>query len=1061
MSVANYVAELRRLYATGQTTEHSFRPALARLFDSISRDVRCINEPPAITKVGRPDFVFLRKVGSQDITVGHCEAKDIGIDIRPSQLDAINRAQHDRYAQALPNLVYTNGLDFAFYKNGERVREIKIGEPIMGIQPLPEAYEPLVNQLRDFCAERLQTINSAETLAEMMAGKAVLIKDVLYKTLLDDKKLTSELASQLKAFQDQLIHDLSQQDFADIYAETIAYGMFAARLHDDTLDDFSRAEALSLLPKSNPFLRKLFEFVAGPSLPSGISKTVDELAEVFQAIDLQKLFANFGNFTQRNDPFIHFYETFLAKYNPAKRKARGVWYTPEPVVNFIVRAVDDVLKSEFGLSHGLADTSKVTIDWDTGQSRLTAKGKAFKSGERQIEKKEVHRVQILDPAAGTGTFLAEVIRQIGERVKGVAPGKWSTYVETELIPRLHGFELLMASYAMCHMKLDMMLTSMGYKPSAEHPPRLGIYLTNSLEEGEHVNQTLPFAQWLSNEAREANTVKNDVPVMVVIGNPPYSGISQNMGEWIVNLIDQYKYVDGEHFGERKHWLHDDYVKFIRLAEHMIGKTGEGVLGLITNHGYLDNPTFRGMRLHLLNTFDKIWVIDLHGNTKKKEVSPDGTVDQNVFDIQQGVALIIAIKKRNSEGKAKPLAEVKRGDLWGRREVKYETLWRGSLSDTIQSELRPQKKYFMFYNANLRSLGRFDEGFGVNELFKSQSTGIISARDGFVVDFERGALIKRLDEFASSDLSDAEARARFFGLKKAGKYLPGDSRGWKLSEKRPLLRLRDNARNVRAILYRPFDVRHIAYDQDLVDWPRIETMGEFNAGENIALLSPRMTADDFSPLVTDKIISNKTASRYDQSYFFPLYIYPAKDSLDRARSINMEGKISARIKEVATSRDGRQPDELAIFDYVYGVLHCPSYRETYREFLAIDFPRIPYPPSPEVFRDVSAKGTQLRCLHLMQDQAIGATPYPFKGDGDSIVDEVRFKESAVFINETQRFEGVPESAWSFVVGGYQPAQKWLKDRKGRTLSFEDVLHYQKIIKVLSETDRIMNTIEMPL
>lgn len=1085
IDIAEYLAEVQRLHASGQTTEHSFRPALNRLFDSISSDVKAVNEPKAV-HVGRPDFVFMRG----EITVGHCEAKDIGLDVNPKAMRDANKAQFERYSKALPNLIYTNGLDFRFYKQAELVREISIADYLMGIQLKPDQFDALANQLRDFAAERLQTITSAEKLAEMMAGKAVLIKDILFNTLKEDKDLASELAGQFKAFQDQLIHDLNAEEFADIYAETIAYGMFAARLHDETLQDFTREEALTLLPKSNPFLRNLFGYVAGPTLDPAIARTVDELAEIFQATNLPKLFRDFGKFTQRNDPFIHFYETFLAQYNPAKRKARGVWYTPEPVVNFIVRAVDDVLKTEFGLADGLADTSKVTVDWDTGQTDKKSKPVTIK--------KELHRVQILDPAAGTGTFLAEVIRQIAPRIKDVAPGQWSAYVEKELIPRLHGFELLMASYAMCHMKLDMMLTSMGYKPTGSNPPRLGVYLTNSLEEGEKVNQTLPFAQWLSNEAKQANTVKNDVPVMVVIGNPPYSGISQNMGDWIVNLIEDYKYVDGKHFGERKHWLHDDYVKFIRFAEHMIERNGEGVLGFITNHGYLDNPTFRGMRWHLLNTFDKIWVLDLHGNAKKKEVAPDGSADKNVFDIQQGVALIIAAKKKTTDAKAeKPLATVWHGDLWGSRKEKYEKLLRSNTDDIGNTELSPQSRYFMFYDVNIDALEIYDTGFSIGEFFKLQSTGIISARDNLTVDFDVNSLLTKMGDFLSKNKSNEEVRIKYFGSKKKGKYLPGDSRGWRLAEKREIIQEKDIQSRIRKILYRPFDIRMILYDVDIVDWPRLDTMETFNSGPNYALLTPRMTADEFAPFISDTLISNKTGSRYDQSYFFPLYLYPAETELDQTRRVNMDPAIRRRIEEAAMGApssapvspdhplpqgekgepdiaprydaEGR-PNEVAIFDYIYGVLHCPAYRDTYREFLKIDFPRIPYPPSPQVFRDVAEKGGQLRRLHLMEDAAIGQAPYPFAGDGDSRVEKIEFEPLAgegeavtgrVFVNDGQYFDNVPQIAWEFHIGGYQPAQKWLKDRKGRELSFDDIRHYQKIIKILCETDRIMKTIDMPL
>lgn len=881
----------------------------------------------------------------------------------------------------------------------------------------------------------------------MMAGKAQLIKDVLHNALKADENLRTELSGQYDAFKEHLIHDITPEDFADIYAETIAYGMFAARLHDTTLDNFSRQEALTLLPKSNPFLRSLFGYIAGVDLDDRIAWIIDDLAAVFQAANVAKIMEGFGKLTGQRDPFLHFYETFLAAYNPAKRKARGVWYTPEPVVNFIVRAVDEVLQTEFGLPAGLADTSKVTIDWDTGQTD--------KKGKPVTIKKEVHRVQILDPAIGTGTFLAEVIKQIAPKVKGVAPGMWSPYIEKDLIPRLHGFEILMASYAMCHMKLDMILTELGYKPTGT-PPRLSVYLTNSLEEGEPANQSLPFAQWLSNEVKQANTIKRDMPIMCVIGNPPYSGISQNMGDWITGLIEDYKYVDGEHFGERKHWLHDDYVKFIRLAERLIEKNGEGVLGFITNHGYLDNPTFRGMRWHLMQTFDKIYILDLHGNAKKKETTPDGKPDKNVFDIQQGVAIILGVKTR---GKSKGMSKVYHGDLWGGREAKYQLLWDSNIQSSSFTVLAPNSPYFMFVPSKSDALDAYESGFSVSSFFPVQSTGIISARDDLVVDFDRGTLEKRFAAFLDPQKSNDEVRAKFFGTRGSAKYLAGDSRGWRLAEKRPVLQKKVISNMLREIHYRPLDIRWIAYDVDIVDWPRAETMRHFIGNSNMALLTPRMTQDNFSPLVSSHIVSNKTASRYDQSYLFPLYLYPVDQDLAQTRLINFDEKLYQRLQTLATHPTHGTPDEVAVFDYIYGVLHCPAYRETYAEFLKIDFPRIPWPATPDEFWDVSAKGTILRKLHLMDPAAIGPTPYPFTGDGDSVVDKSRFEGGKVWINKTQYFDNAPEVSWGFYIGGYQPAQKWLKDRKGRALSFEDVKHYQRILKILSETDRIMQSITM--
>lgn len=855
--ISDFITSVKSIYNTGNATEHSYRSCFETLFAALGDDVLALNEPKRV-KCGAPDFI----VTQGDIVIGHVEAKDLHIGIR--NMKDTNKKQQERYKAALPNLIYTNALDWDFYRDGELVKSITIADFVMGIQPKPDQFETLENVLKDFIAQRPQTITSTKDLATRMAGKANLIKDVLGHTLREDENLQTELAAQYQAFKENLIHDITPEDFADIYAETIAYGMFAARLHDTTLDTFSRHEALELLPKSNPFLRSLFKYLAGYDLDDRIVWIIDDLARVFRACDVAKLMVGFGKLTRQNDPFLHFYETFLAAYNPAKRKARGVWYTPEPVVNFIVRAVDEVLQSEFGLADGLADTSKVTIDWDTGQTD--------KKGKAVTIKKDVHRVQILDPATGTGTFLAEVIKQIAPKIQGVAPGMWSQYIEDDLIPRLHGFELLMASYAMCHMKLDMILTEMGYKPTKE-PPRLSVYLTNSLEEGEPANQSLPFTQWLSREAKGANTIKRDMPIMCVIGNPPYSGISQNMGDWITGLIEDYKYVDGKHFGERKHWLHDDYVKFIRLSESLIEKNGEGVLGFITNHGYLDNPTFRGMRWHLLNTFDRVHVLDLHGNANKKEVTPEGKPDKNVFDIQQGVAIIIAVKTGR---KKKGLAEVCHGDLWGTREGKYASLEAGLIGAPITNRIDCTAPQYAFVPRDQTLSAAYGTGFGIAEIMPANVTGIVTAKDGLVIDFTKQGLTDRITRFADPSRTDDQVRAEFFPNKKAGKYPPGDSRGWKLPAARAALQSAKWALDIKPIAYRPFDIRAIIYRSDMVDWGRFDMMPNLLNGQNVALIFSRQAVRAEAPpvnvLATEHIFDNRGVySNKGISQAAPLYI----------------------------------------------------------------------------------------------------------------------------------------------------------------------------------------------
>jgi hypothetical protein len=631
MTLEQYIDNIDKRYRLGNATEHTFRGDLQNLLEALVPTIRATNEPKR-QSCGAPDYILTKK----DIPVGFIEAKDIGDKDLDGAKKTGNKEQFDRYKASLNNLIFTDYLSFHLYRDGELITKISIGEiSSKGIHPLAENFATFENLIKDFCTHVGQTIKSSKKLAEMMAGKARLLSDVIGKALTSDeeKHEDSTLKDQMLAFKQILIHDITPQGFADVYAQTIAYGMFAARLHDPTLETFSRQEAAELIPKSNPFLRKLFGYIAGPDIDDRIKWIVDGLVDIFLACNVEEILKNYGKATKMEDPIIHFYETFLSEYDPKLRKARGVWYTPQPVVNFIVRAVDDILKTEFNLPQGLADTSKIN------------------KGLEPLANKEVHKVQILDPATGTGTFLAEVVKHIHKKFQG-QQGIWSNYVETHLLPRLNGFELLMASYAMAHLKLDLLLTETGYTPSTlgragVGSQRLKVYLTNSLEE-HHQDTGSLFANWLSTEANEANHIKRDTPVMCIIGNPPYSGESANKGEWIMSLMEDYKKEPGgkEKLKERNpKWINDDYVKFIRLSSHLIEKNGEGILAFINPHGYLDNPTFRGMRWHLQNTFDKIYTIDLHGNSKKKETAPDGSIDQNVFDIMQGVSINIFVKKK--------------------------------------------------------------------------------------------------------------------------------------------------------------------------------------------------------------------------------------------------------------------------------------------------------------------------------------------------------------------------------------------------------------------------------
>lgn len=1048
MTIINYLEKINQHYKSGQATEHTYRGDLAQLIKILVPDIHVTNEPKR-QSCGAPDYILTKK----DIPVGFIEAKDIGDKDLPGTKRTGNKEQFDRYKASLNNLIFTDYINFHLYREGELVTTIAIAEITeKGIKPLPGNFGIFENLIKDFCSHVGQTIKSPKKLAEMMAGKARLLSDIIGKALSSDEanQEDSTLKEQLLAFKDILIHDITPQGFADVYAQTIAYGMFAARLHDTTLETFTRQEAAELIPKSNPFLRKLFGYIAGPDIDDRIKWVVENLSEIFLACNVEEILKNYGKSTKMEDPIIHFYETFLSEYDPKLRKARGVWYTPQPVVNFIVRAVDDTLKAEFDLPQGLGDTSKTTIKIDS-----QTPDKRTVKGYKQMEQ-EVHKVQILDPATGTGTFLAEVVKHIHKKFQG-QQGIWSNYIEKHLLPRLNGFELLMASYAMAHLKLDLLLSETGFKPTSNQ--RLRVYLTNSLEEHHPDTGTL-FANWLSTEANEANHIKRDTPVMCIIGNPPYSGVSSNNGEWISNLIEDYKYVDGVHFNERKHWLNDDYVKFLRYGQHFIEKNGSGILAYINPHGFLDNPTFRGMRWNLLKTYDKIYTIDLHGNSKKKETAPDGSADINVFDIQQGVSINIFIK--TGRKKSSSLGKVYHFDLFGKRDFKYDFLLNNSLKSIGFKEIKPTAPYYFFFAKNEGGKKEYENGFRLNELFLTSSMGLVSASDAFNFSFSKKEHRLKIRDIL--EMEEADWR------KKYGR--PKDAESWKYDwSKKDAFDYQDS--ELSQISYRPFDIRFSLYTGNsggLYARPMRDVMRNFYQS-NLAICSTKSRRNDASCYFVSKHITDKSiSSSLDNSYVFPLYIYPKTNGQEilentEERKPNLNTEITKRISEKLglTFTNEQQKTKgtfspIDILDYIYAVLHSPSYREKNKDFLKTDFPRVPYPHDGDTFFKLIKLGGEIRQIHLLESQTVEQyiTQYPV--DGDNTVGKLNYKDGKVYINETQYFDNIPQVAWEAYIGGYQPAQKWLKDRKGRKLEFEDILHYQKIIVALSKTDSLMKEID---
>ncbi|HPN84703.1 MAG TPA: N-6 DNA methylase, partial [Victivallales bacterium] len=908
-------------------------------------------------------------------------------------------------------------------------------------------------------------------LSKLMAGKASLLQDAIYKSLtIDAGGIPSEnqaaqpavyeahapygrissLREQLNAFRKILIHDMDEKVFADIYAQTVVYGMFAARLADPSLDTFSRGEAMFLIPKSNPFLRQLFSYVAGPELDERIAWIVDSLADIFRACDIRKILDDFKK-KSGQDPMIHFYETFLGEYNPKLRKSRGVYYTPEPVVKFIVRSVDEILKTEFGLDQGLADTSKVEISVENPHG----KGKL---------KQTVHRVQILDPAVGTGTFLCEVVRQIHAKFAN-QQGIWNSYVDEHLIPRLHGFEFLMAPYAMCHLKLEMLLAETGHKPQKDQ--RLNVYLTNSLEEPHPDTQTL-FASWLSHEAEEANRIKRDCPVMVVIGNPPYAVSSSNKGEWIQKLLDDYK----KDLNEKNiQPLSDDYIKFIRFAEHFIEKNGQGIVAMITNNSFIDGLIHRQMRKHLLETFDKIYILNLHGNSNRNETALDGSKDENVFDIQQGVSINILLK--TGKKKKSSLGRVFHSDLQGRRENKYEFLSFNSIQSLDWKDLKNKIPECFFVAKNFAEEKDYDKFMPLKDLFLESTVGLNTEFDEMAVKeslTEAEILLRDLKSLTEDEIVD--------------KYHFKPSKRKKV--KNAIVDVKKNNTVITKMVYRPFDIKSTLFtgvSNGIMGRPRGNIMRHMLSSQNLGLVSMRQYAanvpDYCYSFISRSIVDNRLfSSNKGYCSIFPLYLYPDADELtaggkaaERVPNLNMEivakfaEKIGVRFEQRSADipvRESKNDDACFtpenLLDYIYAVLHSPNYREKYKEFLKIDFPRIPLPDNADQFWEFAEKGCELRKLHLMEspelDKPITSYPIP----GDNVVEKVTYKDGKVFINSTQYFDNVPEISWNFFIGGYQPAQKWLKDRKGRKLSYDDIVHYGKIIAALKRTAEVMGEID---
>lgn len=1057
-NIIEYAKQLKSQFATGNTTEHSFRAHLYNLFKSLypQQYYTMTNEPQRI-KCGAPDYIIQCK----GIPVGYIETKDIVKNL--DKLDEREKDQFKRYTESLDNIIYTNYLDFRLYRNHELVKEVSVAEIKNGkVLLLPDNVKSLAELMQDFVEYSGLPITSPEILARQMARKAREFANAIYTVLTSKDDISfqaSTLQSQYNTFKKVLIENLNAVSFSDMYAQTVAYGLFAARLNDPTPDDFSRDEAIHLIPRNNQFLRSLFESITGANLDPAVEWIVEDLTNMFRHTDLKKIMQSYGKATATNDPFIHFYETFLHEYDPQTKQDLGVFYTPKPVVNFIVKSIDYVLKNELNVPDGLANTDKVPVKIES----YVTKGKKRKLKHERLGKAEVeyHKVQILDPAVGTGTFPAEVIRYISNQFKSQA-GLWGDYVKNDMLPRINGFELMMVPYTICHLKLDMLLQETGYS-MATSDARLDVYLTDTLEKPHEETQSL-WSTFLTQEANYADIVKNEKPIMVVLGNPPYNDISNNKGNWIMKIMETYKKepVSGSPLKERnpKH-INDDYIKFIRYAQYLIDKNQEGIVAYINPHGYLDGVTMRGMRWSLLTSFDEIYILNLHGNSNKGETCPDGSVDQNVFDIMQGVCINIFIKKQNHN--KNNVANVYYADVYGKRKDKYDYLYANDIASIQWTKFTPQpKNYFMIPPVLESTVDQYTKGVQITDLFNVNCMGFITARDKFAVGFTKDEMSRRFYDAAAPDITDANLKL---------KYHLKETKNWTIKDLRSTAASKQLDSILTKCSYRPFDFRWCCLSFGFMDRPRREIIDNVLHKKNLCVIAPRQQSIEgfnhvwLSDLPTEACIVS-TASR-EVSQVYPLYTYTDDLFGKQSNHINIKQTTlkkfckPAKLSMVTTETEKKKenqfiPEELVY--YIYAVLSAQKYSKDFSAFLKSDHPYVPVPETAEAFFSLSALGNELAQVTMMRNVTPRAelkTTYPVSGSSN--IDRAKYENGNVYINSTQYFGNVSPEAWNYIAGRHQPAELWLKHRKGRILTANEIIYYQQMLAAIEKTISIKEKI----
>lgn len=993
-----YLRELQSLYLSGEATEPSYYPYLKKfLEESAKHKGKFIDvfSNPKKTEGGLPDFL-LKTDGK---IVGYIEAKDIII----RDLDKISKTEQlTRYRSCLPNLILTNFLEFILFREGVPKKYVRICDldSFLKRQSIqPTNMEEFNKMLDAFFSYSTPTIYNAKILATQLAKRTILLND----TILEELKAGNEnLLGSYNAFREELIKSLTWENFSDLYSQTITYGLVFARIEaKDKL--FKRETAYSFIPPTMPLLQNLFYILTGPNLPKSIDWILDDIVSMLANTDLNSILKEFHTKTWTEDPVIHFYETFLAEYNPKERERRGVYYTPAPVVSYIIRSIHEILKKEFNKAAGLADKD----------------------------------VTLLDPAAGTLTFPTTAIRLLYDefKKKGRA-GMFHNLVKEHVLKHFFAFELMVAPYAVGHFKANIVLEDLGI--DLDESERFQFYLTNTLEMKELKQVT--FLPALAREGKKAQEVKERIPILVVCGNPPYSISSENKSDFIEKLIDDYK--KDVRTEKNIHPLSDDYIKFIRFAQWKIEQLGHGIIGYITNNTYLSGLVHRGIRKKLLEIFDEIYILNLHGNSIIAEKTPAGGKDENVFDIRVGVAISFLIKKEYSQRR---LAKVHYCDVWGLREEKYEYLTKNSILSTKWTIIEPEEPYFFFVPKEFREEETYKKFWSLFDILNKNKIGVCTKRDKFITDFEPGVLKMRIKTLLNKELTKKDF-TKLYGL--------DDTYEWDFGKALKILRGKGfSDKLLLKYSYRPFDIRYIYYEDALIARSVKEVMKHLQK-ENIGLVLGRAGQNvkypDWDLVFITKFITDLNLFYRGGATVFPLYIY---------NKIKV-GNVNKTFIETLEKEYGESINPDKIFYYIYGILHSNIFRKKYNEFLMIAFPRIPFTKNFTLFKIVAELGKELCEIHLLESPILDKdeSTYPIKGD--DIIRKVRYdgKTGRVYINSTQYIGNIPPNVWEYHIGGYQVLYKWLKDRKNRNFGFNEQTTYLRIISAIRNTIRIQEKID---